>query len=297
MKKTLLTFTILLSTILVFSQEKEANCLLWEISGNGMEQPSYIFGTVHLIPEDDFFFFDKWLEKFNTCDVLVLEADINMGIMKQLALIPKMKLPESTTLKDYMTNEEFSAFNSFIVDTLKIKSSTYNVCLTYKPFFSYSLILNEIIPGKKIIYEQYLSDKAKKNKMKIIGLETVEFQMSLVDSISIEDQIPMFLFDYKKEKQTNLKSEYEKTLSFYKNQDLIGISNLEEEGNENEDQAYFYQKFLVIRNMDWIGKLDAIFKKKTAFIAVGAGHLPGKTGILQLLRNEGYTVKPVFSNE
>jgi uncharacterized protein len=294
MKKTLFTFIFILSAFFVLGQESEENCLLWEISGNGLEQPSYIFGTVHLIPEDDFFFFDEWLEKLNTCDVLVLEADIDLGIMKQLSLIPKMKLPKKTTLEDYMTEEEFLAFYSFVIDTLQIKSSTYNVCLAYKPFFSYSLILNEVIPGKKIVYEQYLSDKAKKNKMKIIGLETIDFQISLIDSISIKDQIPMFLFDYKKEKQTDLKSEYDKTLSLYKNQDLVGISDLEDEGDE--DEAYFYQKFLVDRNIDWIGKIKAIFKKRTAFIAVGAAHLPGETGVLQLLRNEGYTVVPVCKN-
>ena len=290
MKKTYFLTIFLISTFVVFGQQKQENCLLWEISGNGMKQPSYIFGTIHLIPEDDFLFYDQWLEKFKECEILVLEADINMTVFEQLALAKKMKLPDEKTLKDYMTEAEFQSFNSYLIDTLEVSTTNYNVCLAYKPFFSYSLLLNNAIPGKKIVYEQYLSKKAKKNRMKVIGLETIDFQLSLVDEISIEDQISLFLFDFDKAEQSNLKNEYNKLLEFYINQDLNNIMNLEA---ENEDEDYFYQNFLVNRNKDWIKKIDAIFKRKIAFIAVGAAHLPGENGVLQLLTDEGYTVKPV----
>ena len=293
MKKNFFILVFLISSFVVLSQQKIENCLLWEISGNGMQQPSYIFGTVHLIPEDDFFFYDEWLEKLNTCEVLVLEADIDISVFEQLALVKKMKLPDETTLKDYMTEDEFEAFNSYVFDVLDISATNYKVCLAYKPFFSYSLLINDAVPGKKIVYEQYLSKKSKKNKMKIIGLETLDYQLSLIDDISIEDQICMFLFDFEKEEHVNLNTEYEKTVNYYVNQDLTSIMTLEA---EDENEEYFYQNFLVNRNITWIKKLNAIFKKKTAFIAVGAAHLPGEKGVLQLLKDEGYTIKPVCSN-
>ncbi|MBN2892138.1 MAG: TraB/GumN family protein [Bacteroidales bacterium] len=294
MNKFFTLFFIVLLTFSVNAQNENENSLLWEISGNNLEQPSYIYGTIHLIPKDDFFFYDLWLEKFKTCDVLVLETDIEIGIMKQLSLIPKMQLPNKTTLSDYMSDKEFAAFNSYLLDSLEISETNYKVCLTYKPFFAYSLLLNEAIPGKKIIYEQYLTDEAKKNKMKVVSLETLDFQLSLVDSISIEDQIKMFLFDYEKIEQTNLLFEFNKMLELYKKQDLNSIANMESEGEEND---FFYERFLVKRNLDWIGKINAILEKKSAFIAVGAAHLPGNDGVIKLLRDEGYIVKPVLIKE
>lgn len=281
----------LFSAFMLNAQIEQENCLLWEISGNGLEAPSYLYGTIHLVPKSDFFFFDNWLEKLETCDVLVLETDINLSIKEQLALIPKMQLPDGKSLSDFMTKDEFNEFSTYLNDSLEVSSKIYSLCMSYKPFFSYSLLLHDALPGKKIVYEDYLSKKAKKNDMGIIGLEELYFQLDLVDEISIEDQLKLFLFDSKKEKQTNLLEEFNKLLDFYKNQDLNSIASLE---SETEEDDYFYENFLIKRNIDWIGKIKAILVKKSAFIAVGAAHLPGEQGLINLLEEEGYTLKPVF---
>ncbi len=283
----LLTFLFLNN----LTAQQEANCLLWEISGNGLSKPSYLFGTIHLIPKKEFFFYDNWLEKLEECEVLVLETDIDLSISEQLALVPKMELPEGKKIKDFMSPEEFKAFDAYLTDSLEVSSITHNVCMSYKPFFAYSMIINDVLPSKKVIYEQYLSKKAKKNKMYITKLEELEFQFGLVEEIPIPEQIKLFLFDAEKPVQTNIKKEYEKTLQSYKKQDLSGIASLEQENQDNDD---FYEKFLVNRNRDWIAKIKAITSKKSSFIAVGAAHLPGKVGVIALLRKEGYTLKPVF---
>ncbi len=284
---------ILLSFLFVGNlnaQQNKNNCLLWEITGNGLKKPSYLFGTIHLIPKKDFFFYDNWLEKLEECDVLVLETDIDLSFKEQMALLPKMQLPDNKKVSDFMEPDEFKAFDKYLKDSLEISSTTYKICMSYKPFFAYSLIMNEVLPGKKVIYEQYLSKKAKKNKMYITKLEELDFQFSLIDKIPVENQIKLFLFDSQKPEQTNIKREYDKMLQYYKNQDLTGIANLEKESQDDDE---FYENFLVNRNVDWIAKIKAITSKKTAFIAVGAAHLPGKTGVISLLREAGFTLKPV----
>ncbi len=293
MKKYILFFYLVFFAFFLNAQIKQENSLLWEISGNGLENPSFIYGTIHLIPENDFFFYDEWIAEFNKCDVLVLETDIEMSIAQQFSLLPKLKLPDKKQLSDFLTPQEYEILNDYLIDSLQISNNTYKIAQIYKPFFAYSLIINEVIEGKKIIYEQYLTDLAHKNKMKVISLEEMEFQLGLVDSISIEDQIKLFLYDFEKPQQTNILKEYNKTLTYYKNQDMNSMLQMEVEV-END---IFMQNFLIKRNIDWIGKIKAIISKKTAFIAVGAAHLPGENGVLNLLKKEGYTIKPVYSKK
>ncbi|MEA3450732.1 MAG: TraB/GumN family protein [Bacteroidota bacterium] len=270
-------------------QDVDENFLLWEISGNGLEQPSYLYGTIHIIPSDDFFFYNSWKEKLLTCKYLVLETDVKPSILKQLSLLKMMKLPKDSTLNNYMAKDEQLAYQHYILDSLNISPSIYNITLKYKPFFSYSLILNDLIKSEKKYYEMYLSDLAKKNKIKSRYLETLKFQMSLVSGISIVEQIDMFLFDYGIEKQANIVADFHKMVDYYKNQDLIQIAIIEN-SDENDD---FYDKFLINRNKDWISKIIYFIEKKPTFVAVGAAHLVGKEGVIQLLRKEGYTMKPV----
>jgi len=294
MKKISLVLFLVLLSFWGFSQNSEIeNCLLWEISGNDLATPSYVFGTVHIIPEADFFFFDEWIDKFESCDFLILEADIKIGFFKQLSFLKKMKLPKDSLISDYMTEDEFIAFTSYMNDTLRVSASKYNLSLKYIPFFTHSLLLDDAISGNKIYYEKYLTSLAKSNKMKVIGLETVDYQLSLIEDISIKDQIPMFLFDYSKVMQADLKKEYRKVLDLYIAQNLNQISVIEEE--ENIDTS-FYQKFIINRNTNWIPIIEDYIHKKSSFIAVGAGHLPGEYGVLKLLEEKGYTVKPVCSN-
>lgn len=294
MKKISIVLLFLLFSLFGFSQQDTIeNCLLWEISGNGLTESSYVYGTIHIIPADKFFFFDEWIEKIEKCSFLILEADLKIGFFKQLSLLKQMKMPKDSLLSDYMSNEEFDAYYSYMVDSLKVSGSKFNMTLIYKPFFSYSLLLDEIVPGKKMFYEKYLTSIAKDNKMKIVGLETIDFQMNLVNKISVKNQIPMFLFDFDKKVQTDLKKEYFKLLDLYTIQNLTEINNLEQ---ETDSDTSFYQNFIINRNANWIPILEKYMQNKPSFIAVGAAHLPGEYGILKLLEDKGYIVKPVCSN-
>ncbi|MBN2664679.1 MAG: TraB/GumN family protein [Bacteroidales bacterium] len=286
-------FFILLNYLSFSQQDTIENCLLWEISGNGLSESSYIYGTVHIIPADKFFFFDEWIESLEKCKYLILEVDLKIGFFKQLSLLKQMKMPNDSVLSDYMMADEFDAYRSYMIDSLKVSSAKYNMTLIYKPFFTYSLLLDEVIPGQKIFYEKYLTNLAKDNKMKIIGLETIDFQMNLVNDISVANQIPMFLFDFSKKVQTDFKKEYFKLLDLYATQNLTEINNLEQEA---DSYPSFYQDFIINRNANWIPIIEKYMLNKPSFIAVGAAHLPGEYGVLKLLENKGYIVKPVCSN-
>lgn len=271
-----------------FSQEYE-NSLLWEISGNGLEKPSYIFGTIHLIPTKDYFFEEKWIEKFNQCETLTLEAEMNFNFFQQIGLMKKVMLPDKKTVEDYMKPTDYLRYKTFMLDSLECSSGEFNMYSRMKPFFVYSVILTKLIGTDIQMYEMNLSEMADDNKMKIIGLETVDYQMSIVDSIPIEKQIEMFIFDENTSKSSMI-AEFNEMVEMYKKQD---ITSLHTTSSESDEIADYEESLLRNRNQKWIVDIQTIINHKPAFIAVGAAHLSGEFGVLYLLEKEGYTISPV----
>lgn len=284
--------TIILSAILfAFTSQAQtidstANSLLWKISGKGIEQPSYIFGTIHIIPKDDFFFTDLMKEKFDSCQKLILEIDINLSLSEQINAAKKMMLPDGKTLSDYMTDKEFSELKTDLLDTLKIKESTFKRMQNIKPLISSSLIINDLI-GKSKTYEKEFNKRAKKNRMAVEGLETLDFQLDLINNVSIEDQIKMLTEDISSE---NLMVDYYKMVEIYKKQNLDSLKTLIDSDDSMEKLS---DDFLKNRNSEWISKIEELIKENPVFIAVGAGHLAGKDGILNLLKEHGYSIEPI----
>ena len=152
----------------------------------------------------------------------------------------------------------------------------------------YGLILKDKL-GKVKVYENKLNKLASKNKMKTMGLETIDEQISIVNKISIEDQVEMFLGtrDY------DIIDEYNRLLKAYKQQD---ISSLYELSKETDEFADFEQDFLITRNKNWVPEIEKFINHQSTFIAVGALHLGGPEGVINLLREKGYTVRALTNN-
>ena len=289
----LLFIMLLINAVTTNAQEDglNQNCLLWEVTGNNLRSPSYIFGTIHMIPKSDYFFPKIWKEKLASCEVLAVEADMDLSLQEQIALIPKMQLPKGKMIEDYMTPEEYDNYKTKFIDSLGIKESKLEKYNQFKPFYIYSFVLMEVIDTKVKMYEKELTKIANKKGLEIFGLETVEYQMSLVDSISIEEQIKMFLI---KDEGLDIKSEYYKSVKTYKEQNYVKMYDAA--ADDSEEAIEFMNKFLHNRNENWIPKIIKLMHEKPTFVAVGAAHLGGEKGILNLLKEEGYTLKPVKIN-
>lgn len=287
MKKTLL---LLLSAFSMLAHAQENNSILWQISGNGLKQPSYLFGTIHMIPKKDYFFTPKMNEVFLSCNALLIEADMfSIGLSEQIDLAKRAFLPESKTLQDYMDSLEYLQFKQVMKDSLGIKEKKIDGSYgRIKPFFLSALLLQKYV-GKTKTYEQELYNYSKKNKMELLALETIDFQMSLADSLSIEEQIDG-LGDMKEYHK------YFEMVTLYKQQNINGLYDMGIEEFQTQAELKFMALFLTDRNRDWIPKIENFAKEKSCFIAVGALHLTGETGVIELLRKEGYTVEPVVSN-
>jgi uncharacterized protein YbaP (TraB family) len=276
MKKRLIQ--LFLFTLTVFSSQAQ---LLYKIEGNNLQKPSYIYGTIHIMPKKDFVISDSIKSAFKSCMELAMEVDLNMNLKTQLEIVKLIMLPEGKTIADITSKENSERIRNFCLDSINWKESKYNKTSRFQPFFLSSLITQELI-GKSKSYEIEFKKLAKKNKMSMSGLETIQFQMNLLSEVSNEEQIKMLLLGLTKDN-----SEFNKLLDTYLKKDINQLGTLM---NNAELSSESYSNLIVKRNQKWIPIISELIQTNPTFIAVGAAHLPGKEGVLNLLKEAGYTI-------
>ncbi|TPG36277.1 TraB/GumN family protein [Flavobacterium pectinovorum] len=283
-------FTVAIVAIaFVFSSKTQAqtkspkleNSLLWEVSGNGLSKPSYLYGTIHMICAGDFFLSEKTKKAFDVSDKLVLEINFNdpkeMTDMQQMAMgkvpLSKSLTPEQLSKLDAilkksagMTIQQVDAFSLATVMSL-ISMKTFG-CADLK------------------FYEMDFIESAKKRNEQVGGLETVKSQLkTLEDAYSDSEMIAMLEeSDAEETKQLIVDYKQENLESLYKNTTAENVMN---------EKAKKYM--LDERNVNWAKALPDMMKKESLFVAVGSAHLAGDLGVINLLRKAGYTVKPIMN--
>ena len=254
--------------------------LLYRISGNGLNQDSYLFGTIHTMPKEDFEMPKKVTDAIKTCATIALEIDIDMNMSEKIEIAKMTMIPNGETLKNYMVDSSYVKLKSYCIDSMGWKDSKFEQYAHLKPFFFSSLVLQEKI-GKQKSFEMEFDKLAKKYKKPLIGLETVMYQMETIDRISIKDQV-QFMDDF-----SNI-SEFDVLFELYEKEDINGLYQMISE--ETDMLPEFNHWFLDVRNANWIPVIDKQISKEATFIAVGAGHLGGTNGVLELLKKQGYTI-------
>lgn len=265
-----------------YSQPSD-NAILWRISGNGLATPSYLFGTIHAVPEKEFQLSDTLLKYFNQTSALMIEADVDVPLKEQLAMVQQMMLPKGTTLRTLMDSTLYHQYFSYMRDSLGIKEGKIERYNAFKPAFVSLFLLVEVI-GTPAAYDLELEKKAKKSEKSLHFLETIAQQMAVLDSIPLADQLPETIDAWKIDK------EYYELYSLYKAQNLAGIDSM-----MSSEASFQKMEHLLLskRNHAWLPKIENLIAAQPSFVAVGCAHLPGEDGVIQLLRNRGFKLEPI----
>ena len=277
MKKLLLYFLCLSG----FSQAQ----LLYQISGNGLTEASYLYGTIHILPKDKFELSNSLKRAFDASTTIAMEVDLDMSGAEKIALAQKVMLPDGKTLKDFMAAQDYLQLKAYCIDSLQWSESKFERSSKLKPMFFSSVLIQENM-SNMASYEMEFNKMAKKKKKETIGLETIEFQLGLFDQLPMQTQVDMLKQDYK----SDMKS-YDTLLACYLREDLETLGKLMAE----ETSAYpeFNELMLVQRNKSWIAPMRAQMQKESTFFGVGAAHLSGPDGVVALLRAQGFTVTAI----
>lgn len=265
--------------------------LLYEISGKGLNRPSYILGTHHAVPVSSLTQVDNVFRCYNRCDAVVGE----IVVADDTAMVARMS--------------EAAMMNGLITDFISVDDAVLLDSLLYQVV---GLRLNDVAhlrPAmiqniyEMTLYEQAFPDRDDNTAMdsffqqiaieqgkSVFGLETIDQQIDLLfRSHTVQDQAKILMNTVKH--GDNIRADVEKLNRLYLRGDIDSLYDwLIEMDDYSVDDI---DRLVVGRNKAWIDKLERYIGETSCFIAVGALHLPGKTGVLELLRKRGYRVKAV----
>jgi len=260
------------------------NTLLWQISGPGITKPSFIYGTMHLLCPGDIVVTDVLKDKFNATQQLYLELDMDDPATMVQAMMG-MKMKNDTTVKDLLSAGAYDSLTTNFQKTTGIPFTMFN---GLKPMLAEAAIYPAILGCQGEAWEQKFMEMAKDRKIELKGLETTKDQLDIFDSIPYKQQAESLAKSLAN--IDSIKTSFKQMLDVYKRKNLDSLGIL----INADDELDGYQDIMLNRrNAKWIPEIIAESKKMPTFFAVGAGHLGGDKGVLNMLRKQGYTVTPV----
>ena len=297
---------IFLSILLAFVAVVAGNAqLLYKISHSDLDAPSYIIGTYHLAPAS---FVDS-IPGINAtlaavevvCGEVVnkeMESKESMEKVKQA-----MTLPDGKSLADILTPEEMQRLNAYMDKILGINlgnpilesqmgKMTPMAISTQLQLVQYMKLTPGFNPMSLI--DAYFQQAATGAGKKVVGLETVEFQIeTLYKGATIERQKQQLLCMVDNDEYYSL--QMKELADAYFSQDIKAVQDITEEkfGNMCDSTPEEEQALIYGRNAAWAEKMPAMMAEAPTLFVVGAAHLPGEKGVLELLKANGYIIEAV----
>lgn len=320
MQKIDLLFTAFLTAALFITctstaQQLPAGGWLWKISGNGLSQPSYLLGTYHGTYNILYQYTDSipgFHQAFSHCSQFAGESkmtDDSPTAHRQFDYA--IKLPQDTTYTDLLNEEDYLFLDSIVRKNLR---SPLNKMLIRPNFLA--LILGEIERRKELAKAGYsraqvdsmksqvmdivLERKAIEKGYTVVGLENV-FDAFFSEGSSLKKEADELVSALREDDKTSPLS-FVKTLhGIYRTQEMKRLIDFEMKMDSvflttprfTEYGKQLREDLLKRRNMNWMNKIPQLIKAQPTFIAVGVRHLPGKDGLIALLREKGYQVEPI----
>ena len=204
--------------------------LLWEISGKGLDKPSFLFGTIHIINKDDFILTDQTKASFDKSERITFE--INMEEMDDLStmftLISKVMMPNAMTLKDLLNEEDYYFVKEKFAE-LGLPAMMTGILDRVKPMFLTTFASGDMDPngmqtGELVSYEMEFMQMAQQMEKEMAGLETIDYQISIFDSIPLIDQAQMLVESLKAESEGS--GQLKEMVDMYLSEDIEGMQEM-----------------------------------------------------------------------
>lgn len=299
MKSIVSAFLMLMGCTLLFSckaqpqlkplaSNPDERSLLWEISGPGLAQPSYVYGTMHLMCRGDWQWNENLKAAISRSQEVYFEMDLD-DAANTLGTLFFINMKGNQKLRDILPEADYKKVTTFFKDSLGMAVQLFE---RMKPGLLDVMFYPKLMACKQQTgVEEELMKMAKEQKKEVNGFETGQYQASLFDSIPYEEQAKGLLKMI--DSFTQYRQSFDSLNRAYQLQDLTAMENLI--GKEDMGLDSHMDLLLYNRNRNWVEQLKKILPKKNIFMAVGAGHLVGEKGVLALLKQAGYRVRPILN--
>lgn len=276
-----------LSSVFTLHAQEELG-MLWRISNESIEYDSYVFGTIHVKDKRVFNFNDSVLVLLDQSEGFAME--VRMDELMSGDLMKAMTYPEGKSLKTELSQENYARVANTVMRMKGLKLDDY---VQYRPLPLLSLVsAPDVDQGEQAPYivDEYLFERAKNAGKELFSIEKVETQLELFRSFG-EEELMITIDELEANEDANNEL-LEEMIVAYSEGRLESLSTILKE-QESEEMEAFYQQLFGDRNKDMAIRITEIIQNKSVFVAIGAGHLLGKGGVLALLEKEGYLVKPI----
>ena len=258
---------------------KSKNTLLWKITSSQNPIPSYLFGTMHLWDERAILLMEKVAPFINDAEIFAAETAI--GELNEMSN-EVMFLPENKTLADFFKPKKIIKIKR---NVKKILAIPYEQIERFQP-----MVLTNFFAAKAVAgHGQYRIDDmlwqfALSADKPCIGIESVAEQMAIFQKIPLSFQCKQFLDTVKNVGKHS--KQYKKMASLYEKGDILALYN-----HAKASMGKLRKPLVYDRNILMANRIADLTNEKTAFVAIGAGHLAGQKGVIHLLRKKGFLVE------
>lgn len=284
-----ITTALIVASSITVGQAQQAveNALFWKIQRHDLPAPSYLFGTFHLMGSHYVDSLDGVMEGFRKCKAVVGEILLDSSITMKLMVAARL---EGTTLDKLLSPEDFRAADEWFKE---LSGRDLSMFIAMNPVTIQNLMM-AMLQQKYYPYAEadnepmdlYFQRLARAQGKELIGLENIDVQINaLFKQFPLARQAEM-LSDFVRNRDRAL-NELRQMNASYRKGDLANLELLLAEQNYKKSESAI---LLDNRNMKWMEILPGIFQQQPTFVAVGALHLAGETGLVNLLRNAGYIV-------
>lgn len=285
-RKTAVISALVILSVCGYAQKPWPHTFLWRIYGNGLSKPSFLYGTIHLTDKKLFYFSDSLYHYLEQAEGFNLEIDadtmINASVRKWAQNNNGRLLKSLMKKKDY---EKYAGKLSKNLGKPADKITTRDIWLAKKEKSAEAYKKGDM----QNFMDLYLYGIAKKQGKKVGGIEDLADQMDIMDDLFDEVDVAYVTLDTLQDAETGM---VEKMKAMYVRQDLDGVASLTENSFTRQDKDIV----LTRRNLKMARRMDSLARQRSSFFAVGVAHLPGDTGVIELLRKRGFSVEPVFSS-
>ena len=262
---------------------KPGNSLLWRISGNNLGVESFLYGTIHIQDSRVFKYGETVKSAFDSADIIAVEVELDK---LDYATIIDITLMKDSTVDQILSPEEFSSLN---IKYEQITGTSLKTAKRVKPFFLSANIIQAIVKkDAPAPLDLHFIKEGRIQQKEVIGLETINEQIDLIDKLSYSEQAKMLLESLAD--TVNIVEMFNSMVDAYL---VMDGEKLIELSNDPSIPAEFMKEILVGRNYIMVERMIPLMGTKRLFTAVGAAHLFGPEGIIDLLRKKGYTVEAV----
>jgi uncharacterized protein YbaP (TraB family) len=273
------------------TRPKKYPSLLWEITGNGLKEASYLFGTMHVSSKMVFHLSDSFYNCIRNSEMVALELD---PAVWQTEMVRMQKMETNLRYFSQQLPRQYLNEKSF---QLRSYEERIQEALSDVPYVINSLLYRSYQDQADFEEDTYLDLYIYQTGKKLGKLTTGVENYYETEKLIIEAYQDMAQEKKKKTASSYMEAPYEiekKAQEAYRKGDLDLLDSLERILQSSEA---FMEKFLYLRNEIQANSIDTILRKHSLFVGVGAAHLPGERGVIELLRRKGYQLRPIVMQD